>query len=520
MLKTVNETLTFTPLSNEEKLNRGILGRLAGPIASCVSATRNGRKYTDALWEKAFDQPLVKEMFKNGGLPGELNHPADRSETDATKIAIMMPEPPVKDADGQLIACVDILDTPCGKIAYQLAKYGFQFGISSRGEGEVSDSWNGEEVVDEDTYVLNAFDLVLLPAVESARLRMVESLENKKPLKVALREELENSSDEDKEVMKQTLNELKIDYSSEQDENNPEKVNNIDAVTTEETPIVEAENSGSENDALIQELQEALRVQQEFEKQVKTLQEQLSVCYTKEARYSEVLSCKKAELVNAQAQTKALEEQLKVSSDIINKNKTLVESLTSKIAVLKQRLAENKDKRNSLNESISSKNTTINSLQEQLSSLTTKYKHQNESYNKVVEENKHLVESLEDAKKDSNIQKSQYSAKISKSQELVEKYKLIAKTATDKYITSQAHRLGIRTEDIKSKLGDNYSFGDIDRICENLQRYRLTVNSLPFNVEPKKTVKMSIKESKEVIHGTEDNKFDDEIDTTLSSLLN
>ena len=80
--------------------------------------------------------------------------------------------------------------------------------------------------------------------------------------------------------------------------------------------------------------------------------------------------------------------------------------------------------------------------------------------------------------------------------------------------------MGIRTEDIKSKLGDNYSFGDIDRICENLQRYRLTVNSLPFSVEPKKTVKMSIKESKEVINGAEENKFDDEIDTTLSSLLN
>lgn len=208
-----HEDLQFQELSPEEKQARGILARLSGPIASFTKGTRNGRKYSDKLWEKAFDAPLVKEMFKNGGLPGELQHPEDRSETDPTKIAIMMPEPPKKDSNGHLVASVDILDTPCGQIAYQLGKYGFKFGISSRGEGDLIQDFSGEESVDPDTYTLNAFDLVLIPACEDARLQFNESLNTKKSnkLKTILSEALENASDVDRKIMEEALDELNID---------------------------------------------------------------------------------------------------------------------------------------------------------------------------------------------------------------------------------------------------------------------------------------------------------------------
>lgn len=208
-----HEDLQFQELTPEEKEKRGILARLTGPIASFTKGTRNGRKYSDKLWEKAFDSPLVKEMFKNGGLPGELQHPADRSETDPTKIAIMMPEPPKKDSKGHLVASVDILDTPCGQIAYQLGKYGFKFGISSRGEGDLIQDFSGEESVDPDTYTLNAFDLVLIPACEDARLQFNESLDTKKSnkLRTILSEALENASDVDRKIMEEALDELDID---------------------------------------------------------------------------------------------------------------------------------------------------------------------------------------------------------------------------------------------------------------------------------------------------------------------
>ena len=59
----IRETLAFQDLTEQQKSRRGILGRLYGPCASIVHATRNGRKYSDELWEKVFTQnEVVKEM--------------------------------------------------------------------------------------------------------------------------------------------------------------------------------------------------------------------------------------------------------------------------------------------------------------------------------------------------------------------------------------------------------------------------------------------------------------------------
>ena len=95
------EKLTFQELTEEEKKKRGILGRLYGPCADVINATRNGRNYSEALWEKVFKDPLVLEMIEKGGIPGELDHPADRQEICSEKIAIMMPELPKKNDKGK-----------------------------------------------------------------------------------------------------------------------------------------------------------------------------------------------------------------------------------------------------------------------------------------------------------------------------------------------------------------------------------------------------------------------------------
>lgn len=215
MIKKLNEdtSLKFKNISPDEKSKKGILGRLYGPVASFAAPTRNGRHYSQDLWEKLFNSDLIKERFQNGGIFGELCHP-DYEDVNMEKIAIVMPEPPVKDSKGDLIAYVDIVDTPCGRIAYQLAKYGYKFGISSRGTGDIIEDYNGNEEVDPDTYQLNAFDLVEIPAVESARLSFVESLDTNKKygktLKQRLTEELDKASEEDKKIMKETLDNLDI----------------------------------------------------------------------------------------------------------------------------------------------------------------------------------------------------------------------------------------------------------------------------------------------------------------------
>lgn len=215
MIKKLNEdtSLKFKTISPEEKSKKGILGRLYGNVASFAAPTRNGRHYSQELWQKLFDSPLIKERFANGGIFGELCHP-DYEDVNMEKIAVVMPEPPVKDNKGNLVAYVDIVDTPCGRIAYQLAKYGYKFGISSRGSGDIIEDYNGNEEVDPDTYQLNAFDLVEIPAVESARLQFVESLDTKKRYGKTLKEELVNelnkASEEDKKIMSESLKNLDI----------------------------------------------------------------------------------------------------------------------------------------------------------------------------------------------------------------------------------------------------------------------------------------------------------------------
>ena len=195
------------PLTEEEKASRHILGRWYGPIATCTESTRNGRRYNRELWERALNDELFHEKIANKCLFLELGHPQDREETDMSKVCACIPEMP-KIIDGDLCACVDILDTPNGKILKTLCDYGFVPGISSRGSGDVMPNND----VDPETFFLECFDVVAIPAVKKARLNMCESLDkNVVNLKKALTESINKASEEDKAIMKETLENLDID---------------------------------------------------------------------------------------------------------------------------------------------------------------------------------------------------------------------------------------------------------------------------------------------------------------------
>ena len=100
--KNKNEELIFTDNNGQDK---AVLGTLEGPCADIVDGTRNNRHYTDSLWQKVFaDGTIASELIENGGIPGEMDHPADRAETDSARIAILMKEKPKKKDDGKLWA--------------------------------------------------------------------------------------------------------------------------------------------------------------------------------------------------------------------------------------------------------------------------------------------------------------------------------------------------------------------------------------------------------------------------------
>ena len=233
MLESIqNNTFEYEKLSQEEQEKRGILGRLKGVLADFKRPTRNGRLYGQKVWESVFEDPITKEKIDNRCLFGEIEHPTDgRESIDPEKIAVCLAEKPKKDNQGHLIGVFDILSTPCGRILKTLLDYGTTVGVSSRGSGDTFVNADGVEEVDPDSYNFTGFDVVLIPAVKEARMTPIaESLGNK-TLKMALTESLNSASDEDRRVMKETLDNLGINVSdttsSETIDTNPEKVDDI-----------------------------------------------------------------------------------------------------------------------------------------------------------------------------------------------------------------------------------------------------------------------------------------------------
>ena len=529
---TKNE-MEYQRLSAEEQRARGILGRLVGVIADFKNATRNGRHYTEALWDKTFNDPLTKEKLESRCIFGELGHPADRQEIDMEKICICLAEMPKKGTDGKLYGVFDILDTPNGRILKTMCDYGCNIGVSSRGGGDTFEDYNGNETVDSDTYEFECFDAVLLPAVKAARPKYVtESLNTKKTLHEALIETISNSSEDEKRVMEKTLEELGINTTTETptevveevNDNPPEKVDNID----DNADDLAAKDIRAE---LTAELQEAIKKQSELELTVETLQEKLSVCYTKESRYSAKLEKTLAQVSLYEGTINDLNETVKQLNETINqlkedtaKKDVVIESLNGKLSHVKNTSVEVSK---SLNEQVTTKNSELTKLNESLKALRKDYDSKlNEAYEaqrKMKKRNESLIEEVATLKKDSQIQRTQSAAKLEQSQKLTEKYKGVARTAVEKYVTLQATRLGVKSDDIKQRLGESYSFNDIDRVCEDLQQYKLTLNALPFSIQPTgNKVKAKIKESVDPIVKMNDASYnlDDEIDASLLTFTN
>lgn len=605
------EDLIFTDTSEDIKNNDAILGTLEGPCADFINSTRNGRHYSEALWEKTFNDPIITELIENGGICGELDHPTDREETDSSRIAIIMREKPTK-KNGKLWAKFDILNTPLGKIAYTLAKAGFKLGISSRGSGDVSPNYDGTEEVDEDTYDFKAFDLVLLPAVKTARLNLVtEGLDtNKFNYKKALLESIQSASEDEQKVMKETLSNLNIDlnesknrqtkrfsnlddakefikslkdsqeprmdtFDTETDDGDivtwyevyydekeleesvesiekamdtlhdyliswynkniaPERgvdarqagwddevndtwlwlVNLVTRIKDESLDNIDgtSDNTAVDNTkAALNELQEALKENNELANTITSLQEKLSVSYAKEAELQEEvnkysksirkLSNDARQVVSLKAKISSLNEELNsVNEKITQQNVALKKFRTSSINLT------NNNKQ--LLEKVSADKEQSTKLREQLENVKAN----------ALKTEQQLNESIADLQNTMELKAKEYSQKLSKANKLVENYKQVANKAVDKYIDSQARILGVTKQEIKNRLSENYTFDEIDDVCESLKEYKLNISKLPFRTNPlKENIQMKATPSKnEFILPA--NNFGDEVDEQLMNL--
>ena len=385
-VKRNNEELVLDDSVKVNKKGEAILGVLEGPCADVFNPTRNDRQYDEELWERVFKDDIINEYFECGGILGELDHPTDRTETDTSKVAICMPEKPKKGKDGKLDARFDILDTPNGRIAYTLAKYGYKLGVSSRGDGDVYEAFDGKEHVDPKTYSLKAFDLVILPAVKAARLALKESVGNK-TLKQALTESLNSATKDEKAIMIETLERLNIDYKTKKVSN--KKITESVAQTKENT-------AGNTGDWMMKELQTQIKKNKELTESLVDVQEKLSVCYAKEAKYEEKIS-QLAKSSSNKEEVKSLKEQIRVLTEKVENQDKTIKTQRIRLIKLAESVKSNDGNNRSLNEQLSikdneskKKDSTIKTLQEKLSQERAQ----------SAEKTKTLTESIEELKRD------------------------------------------------------------------------------------------------------------------------
>lgn len=589
MLESYVGQMKYKKLTEEEKTSRHILGRLFGTIADFKNPTRNGRYYSESLWDKTFENPIMQEKIKNRCCFGELGHPADRTETDPEKIAICLDDFPKKNSSGQLIGVFDILDTPNGRILKTLCDYGCNIGVSSRGSGDTYYDDDGNEAVNPDTYECECWDAVLIPAVESARPQYVnESLSPRRlnNFKKALTESLDKATPEERKVMESTLKDLNIklteadnkeeetkvigddpdkdlldisDQESEKVETEEEKeiipdnIKNLEKILAKfdedksifikigdsdiytidkiyqddesgdiliysdieentdnnsDNSLVdnekEADNIGSE---VITELQESLKENSTLKSKMQALQNKLAVSDTKGIKLEEELARYKSAVIKLSNQgvekkeltkkVSLLEEELKVKSqEFDNQTKRIKKLLEAR----KSNIAENKI---ALNESF-----------DKSKLLKEEYESKLEAAKKEIES---LKENLKISQANSESKSKEFETKINKGNKILEKYRKITATTVERYIESKALSLGVKVQEIKNKLPQNYTVDDIDNICEDLQEYKINISKLPFNLQ--KNVKVKVTESKNDILNPS-NGIDDDIDITLMRLAN
>lgn len=575
------EALQMQPLSEEEKASRHILGRLYGPIATTKEKTRNGRGYNRELWEKALSDEIFREKVANKSLFLELGHPLDREETDMEKVCACIPEMP-KIVDGDLYAYVDILDTNNGRLLKTLCDYGFVPGISSRGSGDIMSN----DEVDPETFFLETWDIVQLPAVKKARLAVCESLGNK-TLTMALRESLEQAGEEEKADIKETLDRLNISLEEDVKSDDETEESEETAAASEETeevsedpeevPEEEEEEIEEVSDedleevdpttiagmvALLQEYPEDLNLEfnpiviegKEYEitdldfddseegKVVININYNLPEETEEEDNKSPEDENSEADIEVSSDEEPAPEEEVEESEEAVDDGEEEVfESLKEMVRQKDELEQEVRDLKNqktvsdaevrglkeelekyktgfmrvselaskstaldkevkSLKEQLEVKTSTISDLQTKIKTHTSLTESVNANEAKVKTLTERLVAVQTEAEKSEEALRSKLEESRKAAQNnatVAKKYKSRCAALTERYIASKANMLGVRPTDITSRLNENFTLDDIDKVCDDL----LNMGRPAFGLGLGKP-KVTINESKTTVQKT------------------
>lgn len=160
--------LSYDPKLIKEAREQGRLPVLSGILQKAETKNQNGRLYTRPILEREVNN-YSKIVSENRAI-GTLDH------EDAATISLEKVSHKVRKIwweGNNVLGEIELLNTPKGKIAQDLLEGGVQFGISSRGCGEVEKNNEGIDVVGED-FLLISFDLVAEPSTPGAWMHLSE----------------------------------------------------------------------------------------------------------------------------------------------------------------------------------------------------------------------------------------------------------------------------------------------------------------------------------------------------------
>ena len=140
------------------KKNYGI----QGIFAQAETKNRNGRIYPMPILEKALGKYVDTQVSK-GRAVGELNHP-EGPTVNLDRVSHKIDD--LHFEGNNVVGKASILDTPMGQVVKGLLDGGVTFGVSTRGMGSLKN--NGNAMVVNDDYILNAVDIVQDPSAPSA----------------------------------------------------------------------------------------------------------------------------------------------------------------------------------------------------------------------------------------------------------------------------------------------------------------------------------------------------------------
>ena len=159
---------SYEPDTKFDGSNNAVLRVIRGPLAEWDKLNRNGRLYSEKLWDRVLETPYVKEQLMYNTLFGEANHPVDRMEVDFERVSHRIAKMWKVPQSNQIYGEIHILDTPFGRIINTLYEAGGVIGYSSRAGGALHQRKDYIEV-DENQYNFVTFDAVPFPSVQSAR---------------------------------------------------------------------------------------------------------------------------------------------------------------------------------------------------------------------------------------------------------------------------------------------------------------------------------------------------------------